>query len=173
MSILVVSSSLDPKSRSRVLARRALARLQQCGTPAAYLDLQETPLPFCDAGAAYGDPNVRKATELVRAAQGIVLAAPIYTYDVGAAAKNLVELTGKQWEGKVVSFLCAAGGASSYMSVMGLANSLMLDFRCLIVPRFVYATADSFADGELRDAKVEERVVQLADETVRLVAALA
>jgi FMN reductase len=37
---------------------------------------------------------------------------------------------------KVVGFLCAAGGKSSYMSVMRLANSLMLDFRCLIIPHF-------------------------------------
>ena len=173
MSLLVVSTSLDPKSRSRVLARRAFARLQQCGTEAAFLDLRELPLPFCDAGPAYGDPNVQKAAGMVRAAQGILLAAPIYTYDVGAAAKNFVELTGREWEGKTVAFLCAAGGASSYMAVMGLANSLMLDFRCLIVPRFVYATGASFTDGAIADAKVEERVVQLADETVRLVRALA
>ena len=31
------------------------------------------------------------------------------------------------------------------MSVI-LANSLMTDFRCLIVPRFVYATQEDFGD---------------------------
>ncbi len=86
MSILVVSTSLDPKSRSRVLARRAFARLEQCGTEAAFLDLRETPLPLCDAGPAYGDPNAQKAAALVRAARGLIVAAPIYTYDVGTAA---------------------------------------------------------------------------------------
>ena len=36
---------------------------------------------------------------------------------------------------------------SSYMSVMAYANSLMLDFRCVIIPRFVYATGSAFAEG--------------------------
>ena len=76
---------------------------------------------------------------------GIVVATPIYNYDASAAAKNLVELTGRAWQNKVVGFLCAAGGDGSYMSIMALANSLMLDFRCVIVPRFVYATGGAFA----------------------------
>ncbi len=172
MSLLVLSSSLNPKSRSRLLARRAWAHLQEKQVPGAFLDLQELPLPFCDGGAAYGHANVKAASELIGGAKGIIVAVPIYTYDVNAAVKNLVELTGRSWENKVVSFLCAAGGAASYMSVMALANSLMLDFRCLIVPRFVYATQESFSESALTDETLEARVIQLADETVRLVKAL-
>ncbi len=56
----------------------------------------------------------------------------------------MIELAGSAWEDKIVGFLCAAGGMSSYMSVMAYANSLMLDFRCVIIPRFVYATGDIF-----------------------------
>ena len=73
----------------------------------------------------------------------MIVAAPVYNYDVSASAKNMIELTGNAWEDKMVGFLCAAGGMSSYMSVMAYANSLMLDFRCVIIPRFVYATGDT------------------------------
>ena len=66
----------------------------------------------------------------------IVVAVPIYVYDTNAAIKNFVDLSGRAWTDKPVGFLCAAGGPSSYMAILGLANSLMLDFRCLIVPRF-------------------------------------
>ena len=60
----------------------------------------------------------------------------------------MIELTGSSWEDKIVGFLCAAGGTTSYMSVMAYANSLMLDFRCVIIPRFVYATGNAFDDDE-------------------------
>jgi hypothetical protein len=58
------------------------------------------------------------------------------------------------------------------MSLMPLANSLMLDFRCLIVPRFVYATGGDFADGRVTSQKIAGRVAQLASETLRLGTAL-
>src|SRR5262245_61062542 len=97
------------------------------GAAATLLDLRDYPLPLCDAESAYDDPNVGPLTETIRAARVVIIATPVYNYDANAAAKNLVELTGEAWEDKVVGFLCAAGGQSSYMSVLGLANSLMLD----------------------------------------------
>jgi FMN reductase len=84
----------------------------------------------------------------------------------------MIELTGKAWEDKVIGFLCAAGGASSYMSVMAYANSLMLDFRCVVVPRFVFATGDAFDGDKLTDRKIAERIEQVADELVRFTKAL-
>src|SRR5260370_8259766 len=103
-------------------------------------------------------PGSKKLSADIEAAHGILIAAPVYNYDVAAAAKNMLELTGSAWEDKVVGFLCAAGGMGSYMSVMSFANSLMLDFRCLIIPRFVYATGDSFDVAELTDTKVAKRI---------------
>ena len=73
---------------------------------------------------------------------------------------------------KVVGFLCAAGGKGSYMSVMSLANSLMLDFRCLILPRFVYSVGEDFEEDEVTDPKVKERVMELAKELDRICVAL-
>jgi FMN reductase len=80
----------------------------------------------------------------------------------------LIELTGDSWEDKVVGFLCAAGGSSSYMSVMGLANSLMLDFRCLIIPRFVYATRNDFTDEKIPTDEVKARVTRLAQASLAI-----
>lgn len=173
MHFAVVSCSLDPDSRSRLLARRAHERLASRGVPADWLDLVEHPLPLCDGGACYGDPNARFIKERLRAARGILLATPIYNFDASSAAKNLIELTGKDvWADKVAGFLCAAGGQGSYMSIMALANSLMLDFRTLILPRFVYATGRDFADGEIASESIRERIDRLADDLVRLTSAL-
>src|SRR5438132_5292453 len=101
-----------------------------------------------------------------------LVAAPVYNYDVAAAAKNMIELTGSAWEDKVVGFLCAAGGTASYMSVMAYANSLMLDFRCVIIPCFVFATSEAFDRENITDKKITERVEKVANELVRFTQAL-
>ena len=84
----------------------------------------------------------------------------------------MLELTGSAWEDKVVAFLCAAGGMSSYMSVMAFASSLMLDFRSVIIPRFVYATGDAFHGDKLTDNKVQKRIEHVVAELVRFTKAL-
>jgi FMN reductase len=171
MHVLVIAGSLNSDSYSRIMARAAVDDLMARGATAELIDLREQPLPMHDGeGAAERSGPLGQA---VRAADAIVFAVPIYNYDVNAATKNFVEHMGRAFEGKLVAFLCAAGGHGSYMSVMGLANSLMLDFRCLIVPRFVYATGPCFADGRIVNPDVSKRIGALCDEVVRLARALA
>lgn len=170
--ILVLSSSLHPTSRSRILARAAVDRLHFTGIENQWFDLAEKKLPLCDGNEAYGHENVIELSEAIRQSDAILIAAPIYNYDVGSAIKNAVELTGKSWTGKVVGMMVAAGGDSSYMATMGLANSLMLDFRCLIIPRFVYATGQHFEGNDLADEGITTRMQQLVDETAKISKAL-
>ena len=154
------------------MGREAFKHLQKANVPCEWLDIAELDVPLCDADECYVSPAAKQLNDKIRWADGILLASPVYNYDVSAAAKNMIELTGKGWEDKVVGFLCAAGGMSSYMSVMAFANSLMLDFRCVIIPRFVYATGHAFDGDELKDEKVAQRVEQLARDLVRFTAAL-
>ena len=169
---LVISTSGNPDSNSRRMGRLAFAHLQKAKTDSVWLDISELGLPLCDADKCYTQPSAQKVSKAVEAADGILIATPVYNYDVSAAAKNLVELTGSAWEDKVVGFLCAAGGMNSYMSVMAFANSLMLDFRSVIIPRFVYATGRAFEAEDLKDEKVGERIAELAAECIRFTEAL-
>jgi NAD(P)H-dependent FMN reductase len=170
--ILVISCSLNPESRSRLMAAEACGRFAERNEPVELFDLQDFPLPLCDGSTAYGDPNARRLAELGAAADAVVLSAPVYNFGVSAAAKNVVELSGRAWTGKVVGFLLASGGRGSYMAGMGLANSLMLDFRCLIIPRFVFADGDAFDAGQIRDPEITRRIDELCHEIVRVSRAL-
>jgi FMN reductase len=169
---LVISTSGNSESNSRIMGRVALDQLKQKGAEVEWIDICELELPLCDADKCYLNASAQKLKKAVDGADGIIIAAPVYNYDVSAAAKNMIELTGSAWEDKIVGFLCAAGGMSSYMSVMAYANSLMLDFRTIIIPRFVYATGNSFDGDKLVDAKVEARVRRVADELMRFTSAL-
>ncbi len=172
MSTLVISCSKNPDSRSAAMARIAHRHLLTLDQEAQWLDLGPVELPFCDGATSYGHPEVAPIAEMIRQADGILLATPVYNYDVNAVAKNLLELTGKSWTGKIVGLICAAGGDSSYMSLMPFANSLMLDFRCIILPRFVYATGGAFEGNTLSDSGIGQRLEQLAGELHRFSIAL-
>ena len=170
---LVLSASLNPTSRSRILAHACRERLNTLGRESVLFDLADHPLPLCDGASAYGDPKVSELSSHLESADAVFIASPVYNFDVNAVLKNAVELTGKKWTGKVVAMMLAAGGAGSYMSAMGFANSLMLDFRCLIVPRFVYTTGESFEGDSLADEDIESRMNLLVSETLKLSDALA
>lgn len=172
MKQLVIACSLSPTSRSAVLAGLLTEALVELGEEAELVDLREVPLPFCDAGQSYSDANVGMLSEKIAAAHAVSLAVPVYNYDVGGAARNLIALTGSAWNDKIVGLLGAAGGERSYMSLMPVANSLMLDFRSVIVPRYVYASRGSFDEGRLVDEKIRERLAGLAADLKRFATAL-
>jgi NAD(P)H-dependent FMN reductase len=169
MNILLISGSINPNSRSRLLVQAAEKELQGMGVETRLIDLKDYPLPLCDGGEAYNDPRVDELAAFIKGADAILVGIPVYNYGVNAAVKNLLELTGSAWEDQVVGFLCAAGGRSSYMSVMSFANNLMLDFRCLILPRFVYASGNDFS-GDSIAPEIRQRIRQLTDDTKQLAA---
>ena len=172
-TVLVVSCSLNPTSRSHRLSLAAAAALEELRVGTELVDLRDWALPLCDGSESYHHPSVKPLAEKVTGAAAVLLATPIYNYDVSAATKNLVELTGSAWADKPVGFLCSAGGRGSYMAPVGLANSLMFDFRSHIIPHFVYVTDRDFTtNGEL-SGDTRERIRQLAHAAVDLARALA
>lgn len=171
MKILILSTSLNARSKSHTLGLRIEEHLEAEGAETVVVELGGVGLPLCGMPGSFDDAQAMQLTERIREADGIIIASPVYNYDVNAACKNAVELTGVGWENKVVGFILVAGGQASYMSGLGLANSLMLDFRCVIVPRFVYATGEAFRDGALVDVKIDERLGRLARDVIRLAGA--
>lgn len=164
---LVISTSLNPDSKSRLMASQAFEYWKGEGR-VERIDLKDYALPVCDGDACYSNPDVIALTEKIKQASAILLAVPVYNYSSGASAKNLIELTGNAWDEKVVGFLCAAGGKSSYMAVLGLANSLMLDFRCLINPRFVYGDHSAFGANDTIDEEISKRIRELVTSTTKI-----
>lgn len=152
--VAVIATSEDSESKSQLLARVAERALVEREVAVTLLDLRET------LGGAAVTAAVEQATH-------VIFAVPVYNFDVNARAKQLIEdLPGRALEGKTVGFICQAGGNRSYMSVLSFANSLMLDFRCWIVPRFVYATGGEFT-GETPSEEVVRRVEELVETLLR------
>ena len=168
MSYLVISTSLREGSRSKIMANTLTESIKD----SEFFDLQNNPLPMCDGDKCYDLPEVIKFRKKVKNAKGIIMAIPIYNFNVSSGAKNIIELGGKMLYGKVFGFICAAGGKSSYMSVMSFANSLMIDYRCFIIPKFVYALKNDFDGDKITSPEIKDRINDLGKDLIRISEAL-
>lgn len=168
MKITVLSCSLDPQSRSRWLANRAVQLLTDEGHDTTLIDLRDQPpLPAFDNDRAFEHPLYRTTHDAIATADGIIIAAPVYNWGLGGMVKNVIELTGatgvgdrrSAWFDKLVTFICAGGLPHSYMAFGATALSLMLDFKCIVNPYIVYATARDWLPngepGEAMDARLK------------------
>jgi FMN reductase len=160
--MLIIGTSLDPQSRSQRLAELAEAEATSLGIATQRLDLRQHNLPFAGETGAWDHPNVTALKAMFANERRFLFSTPVYNYDLNAAAKNLMELVGDDaLAGAVVGFACTAGGRASYMSVMGFANSLMLDFRMWIVPRFLYVIDNEWQGDELKSLDQRQRLREL------------
>lgn len=166
MNVAIVNANLSPGGKPGHLAETLASLFSADGHEARLVSLCDCGLPACDGAACYGDERTIALTAELAEAEAIALVAPIYNFDLNAAAKNLIELTGSSWKGKAVGLVCTAGADRSYLAPLGFMNSLSIDYRCLVSPRFVYATRGDFApDNTLpADGEVFARLRFLARE---------
>jgi FMN reductase len=179
MKTLVVSSSLDPKSRSEELARRCEAYLRN-GSEVRFVTLKDYPLQGRDLHEPLQSEAYRRLHEFVSEADGLVLASPIYNWGCCAELKRFVEVVGTTppdgslrgpFFDKVVAFVNSAGLPHSYMAFSGLAMSMMLDFKCIISPYNVYVTSRDWETGSLSQS-AQERIAKSMDVFSQLVSLL-
>jgi len=165
---IVISSGLGTKSKSRIMANMAISGLMRNEVHCELIDLSDFDLPVCDGGKNRMKAGVRSLQSKISDAGGILISTPVYNYNVNAAIKNLVELTGDAWKNKVIGLLCSAGGQKSYMAAMSFAGSLMLDYRCLIIPRFVYAVDPDFSETSIVNEDIIGRIDGLVKALIQL-----
>jgi NAD(P)H-dependent FMN reductase len=166
VKIGVISTSLSPASKSRAAARWVAGYLQTTGHVPVEMDMTAYKLPFCDGYSAVNDSVVQEFRSQIQSLDGVIIATPIYNYDGNAVLKNVLELTGRTWMHKVVGLICAAGGSNSYMAPMGVISGLMLDFRCVVVPRYVYLTSANFDTDLVPLPEIQGRLSELAQTVV-------
>ena len=175
MNILVVSSSLEPHSRSEVLARRCADWLSgKCGVQ--FVTLKDYPLDGRDLHDLGRSLHYSTLHRMVTASDGLVLASPVYNWSCCAELKRFVEIVGTTppdgsvrgaFFDKLVTFVNAAGGLFSYPAFTGLANSMMLDFKCIINPYNIYADNRDWAEGTLSD-RLQKRLAKSMDVLLEL-----
>jgi NAD(P)H-dependent FMN reductase len=164
----VISCSLDPASSSRRLAEQSAALLTANGHQSEVVDLAAAALPAFDNDRVFDSDAFGALHGVIRESDGVVLAFPIYNWAPSSTVKALIEATGATgadrhaaWFDKVVTFVCAAGLPHSYMATGLLAQSLMLDFKCVVNPYTAYVSERDWEAGALtsdRAARLDKTI---------------
>jgi NAD(P)H-dependent FMN reductase len=158
MNVLVVSTSLDPASRSWILAKFCIEELRALDCEPSLLDLREQQLPLFDNDKVYGSTLVRDVWHRIFNAKGVVLASPTYNWGCCSELKRLIEITGSTdstpgvhgaWYDKILTFVNSAGLPYSYIAFATLAVSMMLDYKRIINPYNVYIHDRQWQRGSL------------------------
>jgi len=170
-SVIVISSSLQEGTRCQKLALKIKEKMEIKKITPEFLDLKDYPaLPLCDGKKCYADPTVQKIQAMIKKADIIIFAFPVYNDYCSAPAKNLMDLTGKGWENKVVGLIATAGSARSYSSPRNVANSLGY-FNCRVVSKYVYADKVDFPKKADMSASMHKRLDTLVEDSIRMAAA--
>ena len=161
---LVVSSSLDPQSRSERLAALCASELRAQSAQVELVSLKDYRLAGFDNDSIYQSAAYQALHTATLEADGLVLASPVYNWGGSAELKKYIELIGSTppdgthhgaFFDKIVTFVNAAGLPHSYMAFNALAMSIMMDFKCIINPYHIYVHGQHWVDDALVDRAVQ------------------
>ncbi len=169
--ILIIQGSLNPKSKTAIVAKVAEKILQgldniDCET----LDLRSFDMQFCD-GRKLQDYNsdMQKAFKMVDGADGMIIGMPVYCYSVSGPLKNFIDIIASAMENKPAGILCTAGSSMSYLASSDLTKILAYESHVLSVQPVVCSSYEDFKDGNLESEKVSEKLNAMIDALLGLV----
>jgi multimeric flavodoxin WrbA len=188
ISVVVVTSSPRKSANSTILADQAIKAMHACGVRVETIDLNKLqfwPCTACDACQAATDQDCVLKDDMqavypkLRRAQALLLASPIYWFDVSAQLKLFIDrgfyaLNGPQGHalnGKPVGVILTYGDTDPFTSgAINALRSFQDMFRFIGAPIIgsVYGTANQPGDVQKQQALLDQ-AYQLGEQLVRAV----
>lgn len=111
-NILVVTGSVRPNSVNEKVVPVVVSQLEAKGVTVITADLRELDMPFFDAPVPASNPDfapthegVKRWTNMVDKADGVVLVTPEYNHTMSPVQLNAVDWIGSEWKGKPVALI--------------------------------------------------------------------
>ncbi|GHI86834.1 NADPH-dependent FMN reductase [Streptomyces xanthophaeus] len=115
--LLAITGSPSAHSRTAVVADHVLRRLSHAGFETSHLSVRD--LPAADLlSARRGEPEIRRALEAVAAADGVVIATPVYKASYTGLLKAFLDLLPQDGlAGKTVLPLVTGGSLAHVLTI--------------------------------------------------------
>lgn len=160
--IVGISGSLREGSYSYQALELAAQKAQDLGATVTILDLRRLQLPFCNGGEAYPDyPDVTKLRQVVKDADGLILATPEYHGSLSGVMKNALDLLSfDELSGKVIGTISVLGGQSNSNALNELRTIARWVHAWTIPEQVAIGQAWKAFDqnGALTDEKLDQRL---------------
>jgi FMN reductase len=170
VKIVGIVGSLREGSYSQLAAKIAIHKVADLGAEVEIVDLRSLHLPFCNGGDDYSAyPDVAKMSQIVQAADGLILATPEYHGSVSGVLKNALDLMSfEELSGKVTGLISILGGQPNSNALNDLRIILRWVHAWTIPEQVAIGQAwKAFGkDGELLDDKLSQRLDAFAQSLV-------
>ena len=183
--ILAFAGSTREASYNKKLVKIAVEGAKAAGAEVTYIDLRDLPMPIYDEDleAKEGIPeNARKFKELLKAHQGLLIAAPEYNSSITAVLKNAIDWASRPepgepmlaaFTGKVAAIMSASPGGLGGLRGLIHVRSILSSINVLVLPeqKAISSAFQAFdEEGKLKDPKQQEAVEQLGSKVATLLA---
>lgn len=163
--VLVVTGSVRPNSVNSKIVPIVAEAARTRGADVMMADLGQLNLPFYDdvetpSSPAFQPlhPQVRRWTDMVAAADGVVLVTPEYNHTMSPVQLNAIDWIYKEWQGKPVALIGYGwrSGAAQAHAAAREALAVNLKAEVLDTQTNLYFGKDLNPDGSVLDAGVVE-----------------
>jgi FMN reductase len=181
--IVGIGGTLRKQSRSYRALEIAMAFVQAEGAETEILALYDLDLPmfYPDKTETDYGANVERLLTALRRADGVLFSSAAYHGTMVGATKNMLDFVEYMHEDSIpflhrraVGLIATAGGMQAGVTTINTLVYTIHALRGVVVPLSVPIGSASkmFKDGELVDEGIQQRLKQLAHETVQLTKAL-
>jgi FMN reductase len=170
--IVVVSGNLGTPSKTLILAKQILAAV------AAIIDTEEEIYQLADLASTFGparhigelDDAGKAVIRSIESADILVAVTPVYKASYTGLFKHLFDFVDPLAINEVPVIIGATGGSEKHALILEhQLRPLFGFFGAITAPSGIYATDNSFENGEITDKIVHERILSAARQVARLV----
>jgi FMN reductase len=169
LSLVVVSAGASDPSSTAMLADRLAARtataVEARGAEVAVTTIELRTMASEIAAALVSQnlgPKLTAAVEALGAADGLIVATPIYKAGVSGLFKGFFDILDNDLLiARPVALAATAGTARHALVVDEAMRSLFAYMRALTIPTSVFAATEDWADGDL-DKRLDRAATELA-----------
>jgi len=170
--ILAFAGSLRAGSYNKKLVRCAASAAEAGGAKVTVIDLDDYPLPLFDEDLeAKGTPeNATKLKELMKSADGFLIASPEYNSSLSAALKNTIDWASRKadgepplaaFAGKAAVIMAASPGGLGGLRGLVHLRAILGNIQVIVLPQqYALSKANEAFDDQdqLKDGKTAETI---------------
>jgi NAD(P)H-dependent FMN reductase len=167
--IIAICGSLRVGSHTRKALEVAIAAVRKVGGEVEVVDLRESRLPPFDDGPSRETPEALRFTEQVKAADGLLIATPVYHDSYSGPLKNALDYLYKELLDKVAALVAVGGGRVGQGQALEHLRAVFRETGAWVLPRQVAIpqSGEAFDEqGQLRDPEIARRLEALGMELV-------
>jgi FMN reductase len=169
--LLAICGSLRAGSHTRKALEIAIAGARQAGGELEVVDLEQLKLPFFDGdgGPASQTPEAVRFKALVKGADGLLIATPVYHDSYSGVLKNALDLLYVELQDKLAALIAVGGGRVGQGQALEHLRAVFRETSCWVIPRQVAVpqSAEAFDEqGQPKDKELTTRLSALGMELV-------